>query len=209
MNLKKDGFLSLICFLMALLLFGVYVRNTNEATADRIAPQILRFHVLANSDRSEDQQLKLEVRTLLLNSMYDDLGVDTTKNDTKNYVLENQTQLELLAEAYMEEKGYDYQAHIEVTEDYFPEKTYGDMTFPCGTYEAVRVTLGKGNGRNWWCVLYPPLCFTDSTYAVVPDASKETLKSLISEDDFSSLMISGGDRSRIQVEFKLAQMFSQ
>ena len=77
---------------------------------------------------------------------------------------------------------------MEVTECYFPTKTYGDMVFPCGTYDAVRVEIGKGKGHNWWCVLYPPLCFVDSTYAVVPDSSREILRESLDAADYQALL---------------------
>ena len=77
----------------------------------------------------------------------------------------------------------------------FPVRTYGDMTFPAGMYEAVRVTIGNGAGHNFWCVLYPSLCYTDSIHASMPEGSKETLKSLIPEDDYEALLRSGPQRS--------------
>ncbi len=163
-------------------------RQSDEAMAARIAPEILRFHVLANSDSDEDQQLKLRVRTLLLDSIYEKLGENASLDDTKEYVLANKDSLEQEAEDYMKAEGYDYPAHMEVTECYFPSKTYGDMVFPCGTYDAVRVEIGKGKGHNWWCVLYPPLCFVDSTYAVVPDSSREILRESLDAADYQALL---------------------
>lgn len=163
-------------------------RQSDEAMAARIAPEILRFHVLANSDSDEDQQLKLRVRTLLLDSIYEKLGENASLDDTKEYVLANKDSLEQEAEDYMKAEGYDYPAHMEVTECYFPTKTYGDMVFPCGTYDAVRVEIGKGKGHNWWCVLYPPLCFVDSTYAVVPDSSREILRESLDAADYQALL---------------------
>lgn len=163
-------------------------RQSDEAMAARIAPEILRFHVLANSDSDEDQQLKLRVRTLLLDSIYEELGENASLDDTKEYVLANKDSLEQEAEDYMKAEGYDYPAHMEVTECYFPTKTYGDMVFPCGTYDAVRVEIGKGKGHNWWCVLYPPLCFVDSTYAVVPDSSREILRESLDAADYQALL---------------------
>lgn len=188
MNNKRYLYLCLTCLLFAFLLFMAGRRQSDEAMADRIAPEILRFHVLANSDSDEDQQLKLEVRTLLLDSIYEGLGENGSLDTTKAYVLAHREGLEKEAEAYMKSKGYDYPAHMEVTDCYFPTKAYGDMVFPCGTYEAVRVTLGKAKGHNWWCVLYPPLCFTDSTYAIVPDSSREILRESLDAADYQALL---------------------
>ena len=188
MKYRRDLFLCLTCLLLAFLFTMAGQRQSDEAMAARIAPEILRFHVLANSDSDEDQQLKLRVRTLRLESIYEKLGENASLDDTKEYVLANKDSLEQEAEDYMKAEGYDYPAHMEVTECYFPSKTYGDMVFPCGTYDAVRVEIGKGKGHNWWCVLYPPLCFVDSTYAVVPDSSREILRESLDAADYQALL---------------------
>ena len=188
MKYRRDLFLCLTCLLLAFLFTMAGQRQSDEAMAARIAPEILRFHVLANSDSDEDQKLKLRVRTLLLDSIYEKLGENASLDDTKEYVLANKDSLEQEAEDYMKAEGYDYPAHMEVTECYFPTKTYGDMVFPCGTYDAVRVEIGKGKGHNWWCVLYPPLCFVDSTYAVVPDSSREILRESLDAADYQALL---------------------
>ena len=188
MKYRRDLFLCLTCLLLAFLFTMAGQRQSDEAMAARIAPEILRFHVLANSDSDEDQQLTLRVRPLLLDSIYEKLGENASLDDTKEYVLANKDSLEQEAEDYMKAEGYDYPAHMEVTECYFPTKTYGDMVFPCGTYDAVRVEIGKGKGHNWWCVLYPPLCFVDSTYAVVPDSSREILRESLDAADYQALL---------------------
>lgn len=180
--------MSSACFLIAFLLSMSFLQERDEALAAHIAPEVIRFHVLANSDSREDQELKLEVKEMLLQSMYEALGSSISKEETASYIRSHKELLENKAEHYMLEKGYSYEAHLQLTEDYFPTKVYGDVVFPSGTYEACRITLGEGKGKNWWCVLYPPLCFIDSTYAVVPDESKDMLKTVLPEDDFSSLM---------------------
>ncbi len=187
MKQKRDLFLCITCLLIAFLLTLADGRSNDEALAARIAPEILRFHVLANSNSTQDQNLKLKVRTMLLNSIYEDLGENASLDDTKTYIRSHESTLEKKAENYMKNLGFNYPAHMELTDCYFPTKTYGDMVFPCGTYEAVRVKIGEGKGHNWWCVLYPPLCFTDSSYAVVPDTSKEILRHSIDESDYLKL----------------------
>lgn len=206
MKQKRELFLCITCFLIAFLLTLSGGRREEEALAARIAPEILRFHVLANSDSAEDQNLKLKVRTMLLNSIYEDLGENASLTETKNYVLTHKERLEKKAEHYMKKLGYDYPAHMELTNCYFPTKTYGDMVFPCGNYEAVRVKIGEGKGRNWWCVLYPPLCFTDSSYAVVPDSSKKILRESIDEADYQTL---NQQRMKIHIRLKLIDLLTK
>lgn len=192
---KKYHFcLSVTLVLMAFLLAMSGIRRHDEALAARIAPKILRFHVLANSDSPEDQALKLKVRDLLLeriqNEARDLTGPNEvlTREDLIQYLTDSRAELEASAESFMGGLGYSYSARISLETCDFPEKTYGDMTFPAGTYEAVRVVIGSGEGENFWCVLYPSLCHLDSTHAVVPDSSKEELKNLLPEDDFLSLL---------------------
>ena len=194
MTRKYHFCLSLTLILMAFLLAMSGIRRHEEALAARIAPEILRFHVLANSNSPEDQALKLEVRDFLLDRIRsgakDLAGPDgtLTREDLIRYLTENQDGLEASAEAFMAGQGYRYPARILLETCDFPEKAYGDLTFPAGTYEAVRVVIGHGEGENFWCVLYPSLCYLDSTHAVVPDSSKEELKALLPEDDFLALL---------------------
>ncbi|MFT4104896.1 MAG: stage II sporulation protein R [Lacrimispora sp.] len=206
MKEKRNLFLCIVCLLLAILLTLAEERKEDEALAARISPEILRFHVLANSNSTEDQALKLKVRTMLLNSIYEDLGEGASLEDTKDYVLSHRESLEEEATDYMKNLGYDYPAHMELTDAYFPVKTYGDMVFPQGKYHAVRVKIGEGKGRNWWCVLYPPLCFVDSSYAVVPDESKEILRKSVGESDYQKISREG---VKIHLRFKTAELFSK
>lgn len=193
-----------VFFLMALLLLFTYTRTrSDEMLADRIAPSILRFHVLANSDSDEDQDLKLQVKAMLLDYMAKELADAPDSEAVRAYVKEHGEDLEHVSEEFMASKGYSYPARVSLAQEYFPTKTYGDMTFPCGTYEALRVVLGEGQGHNWWCVLYPPMCFIDITYGVVPDASKELLKEKLDPADYEALTIENHRDVTVNLDFRL------
>lgn len=186
-------FLSIICLLISSLLFSAAKRAEHEALAAEISPGILRFHILANSNSREDQDLKLEVRSFLLDEIYRGLFSDTgkesaTKEDVITYITTNTTALEQKAETYMQEKGYQYPVRIRITDTYFPTKYYGDIQLPCGTYQAASVSIGNGEGHNWWCVLYPRLCFVDSSWAVLPESSKEELEDMVGEANYKKLV---------------------
>lgn len=205
-----------------------YARKAEETLSEELAPQILRFHVLANSDSEKDQDLKLEVKQLLIDTMYEDLeNKDLSKDELIAYVKEHKEALENTAEAYILSRGFSYSADIRIEKCYFPTKLYGDVTFPCGTYDAVRVLIGNGEGKNWWCVLYPPLCFSSSAVCEVPDSSKQELKNLLPENDYRDLMsrrrVVFGDTASdskktqaetstevtVRVRFRIAELFSQ
>lgn len=182
--------LSFLCFLICFLLSMSGIRARDEALAADIAPKILRFHVLANSDSAKDQALKLCVKDLLLEKIRDGAAADqiSGKEELKAYILSESSTLEAAAEDFIHSFGYDYAVHVGIETCRFPVRTYGDMTFPAGMYEAVRVTIGNGAGHNFWCVLYPSLCYTDSIHASMSEKSKETLKDLIPEEDFQALL---------------------
>ena len=92
---------------------------------------------------------------------------------------------------------------IDIEDIYFPEKSYGDVNFPEGIYTAYRIIIGKGEGANWWCVLYPPLCFLDITHGVLPEASKEVLKQALTEEEYSAITNENRNPDRVKIEFKL------
>ena len=167
--------LSSLCFLICFLLSMSGIRARDEALAADIAPKILRFHVLANSDSAKDQALKLRVKDLLLEKIRDGAaaGQIAGKEELKAYILSESSTLEAAAEDFIHSFGYDYAVHVGIETCRFPVRTYGDMTFPAGMYEAVRVTIGNGAGHNFCCVLYPSLCYTDSIHASMSEKSKK------------------------------------
>ena len=153
----------------------------------KIAGEVLRFHVLANSDSEEDQDLKLQVRDEILAFMQKELPEDSDLDRTESWVKEHLAELEDVGRQTVIDAGYEYGVKAELTDCYFPERTYGDVTFPAGTYHALRICIGKAEGHNWWCVLYPNLCFTDAVHGVVPEDGKEKIKSVLSEDEYETL----------------------
>ena len=139
--------LSFLCFLICFLLSMSGIRARDEALAADIAPKILRFHVLANSDSAKDQALKLRVKDLLLEKIRDGAaaGQIAGKEELKAYILSESSTLEAAAEDFIHSFGYDYGVHVGIETCRFPVRTYGDMTFPAGMYEAVRVTIGNAD----------------------------------------------------------------
>lgn len=163
------------------------VRGKAAGIQQGIAGEILRFHVIANSDRKEDQALKLKVRDAVVEYMKDLLEGAEDLEETKGRVAERLADVEELAMRIVEKEQAGYPVHAELTECYFPRKSYGDCTFPAGRYEALRICIGKAEGKNWWCVLFPNLCFVDSIHAVVPEEQKKELKNVLTEEEYESL----------------------
>ena len=147
--------LVLVLFMGLLLVYtyaGDGCRNDHEG--------ILRLHVIANSNKAGDQALKLKVRDAVIEYMADQKDLKTV-DETREYLKENKKRLQRIAEGVIAAQGYDYPADVELGVRYIPQKTYGDITFPAGNYEALNITIGSGQGENWWCVLFPPLCLLD------------------------------------------------
>ena len=160
---------ALILILMAFLLAMNGLRRRDEALVSRLAPEVLRFHVLANSNTPEDQALKLAVKDYLLEEIRMRLGNaedSLSKDMVSAFVLDNKHTLETAAEMFIADCGFDYPVDIRLETCEFPTRIYGEAVFPAGTYDAVRVLIGDGAGENFWCVLYPSLCYLDSAYAI-------------------------------------------
>ena len=164
-----------------------------------IAGEVFRLHVIANSDTEKDQELKLKVKTRIVEYLKEILGEDAGLEETKEAVLTHLTEIEQEAENFIEEQGFDYPIEAVVEKTYFPEKTYGDCTFPAGEYEALKVKIGSAKGQNWWCVLYPSLCFLDDTYGIVTEEKKEDLKEVLTAEEFQEIL--GDSRGKKKLRF--------
>lgn len=131
-------------------------------TAPAFAYQnLIRFHVVANSDSPEDQALKMQVRDIVLAELEPLLSQAASLEQARHIVAENLPAIETAARNTLRQKGGNYPLQAEFGQFAFPAKIYGDATLPSGTYTALRISIGQGAGQNWWCVLYPPLCFVD------------------------------------------------
>lgn len=148
---------------------------------------ILRFHVRANSDSEEDQELKMAVKEDVVTMLKPLLSDCENVTESKNVIVENLQNIYTTAVNTIVEQGYDYAVKVYVTEEEFPAKTYGDLTFPEGKYQALRIDIGEAKGQNWWCVMYPPLCFIDESTAVVSEEGKEELKEVLTPEEYAAL----------------------
>lgn len=164
-------------------------------TQQHLAQEVLRFHVLANSDDEADQQLKIEVRDAVLAYLEAEMpSGESEENDmdverTKDWMRKHVDEIEKIGTDVVCAAGYDYPVNVAVTTCWFPDKRYGDVTFPAGNYEALRVEIGAAKGHNWWCVLYPGLCFLDAASAVVPDEGKDKLQNVLTEEEYARVTV--------------------
>ena len=181
--------------LIAFVVTGFMVEAKKSQMQEELAREVLRFHVLANSDSDEDQALKMKVKEAVIAYMKEEIPESDSVETTKEWAKGHLSAIVNLAEEVIHEEGYAYEVMAEVTTCDFPDKTYGDITFPSGKYEALRIEIGEAKGQNWWCVLYPNLCFIDSVHAVVPEKGKKDLKKVLEEDTYE--MVTATSRFKI------------
>lgn len=198
--MKKRSIVILLALLAITIIFAKKESAKAEEIQQGIADEIIRFHVIANSDREEDQALKLEIKESVLEYMKEVLAEADSVDETRELLLEHKEHIHAIAENIVWENGYDYEINVFLDERYFPVKTYGNYTFPPGIYEAYCIEIGESQGKNWWCVMYPSLCFVDVVHGVVPEETDENLKNILTEEEYEE--ISQG-QEKVQVKFKL------
>ena len=183
----------LICIAIVIIVSLVIVKEEVKTDIDAcriqesIAQNIIRFHVRANSDSDSDQQLKLKVKnevTALLQPM---LTNSDSVEQSRNIIAQHMQDIKDTALDTIHNEGYSYDVNVYFEKSYFPMKSYADVTFPPGEYEAFRMDIGDAEGRNGWCVLYPPLCFVDAVYGELPKESKEQLKNVLTDDEYNAI----------------------
>ena len=205
LNLFKKPKIKMILILTILLFAYTTVCAISYAQniSTDIANSVFRLHVIANSNSEEDQNLKYKVRDSLLSYMNNVCKNCSTKQEAINLVKKNKDTFKQIALETIKQNGYTYDVNIDIGNFEFPTKQYGDISLPAGFYDALKVEIGEAKGRNWWCVMFPPLCFVDITSGVVPEDSKENLENSLSEEEFA--LISNQSNSQIQFKFKLLE----
>lgn len=203
-NLKTAILLLLLLFLYVFISAHSYV----SAVSEDISQSVFRLHVLANSNSEEDQNLKLKVRDALLDYMNELCLNCSTKEEAINIANGHKYEFQEIAERTIKENGYDYSVKININNFYFPTKNYGDISLPAGYYDALRVEIGEAKGQNWWCVMFPSLCFIDVTSGVVDDEAKENLEENMEEESYS-IISENADNLEIKFKFKLIEFFSE
>lgn len=196
--------------LLTFLLFAyVFLSAQSYATviSNNLSTAVFRLHVLANSNSEEDQNLKLKVRDSLLNYMNGLCSNCSTKQEAISIANEHKDDFQKIAEQTIKENGYDYTAKINIDNFYFPTKNYGDISLPAGYYDALRVEIGEAKGKNWWCVMFPSLCFIDVSSGVVDDNAKENLQDNLQKESYD--IISDSKKPDIKLKFKLIEVFAE
>ena len=198
--MRKKIILSAIIIVAALIGFKSYQKHEIQQS---IAHKILRFHVLANSDSDADQNVKKQVRDAVGTYLRPYLEECSDMEMTRKVVNEQMQEVIEVSKDVLRDNGFTYNVTAEITHTDFPEKVYGEYTFPAGEYEALEIRLGNGEGHNWWCVLYPNMCFKGTVYEVVEDEACKELKEVLSPKEYETVF----NKGNYEIRFKILEIF--
>jgi stage II sporulation protein R len=200
--------ISLTLVITIAVVFSMFIASYSENLNEGLSNSLIRLHVLANSDSPSDQALKRKVRDVIITYMKAQLKDSKSLDQTKQIIDSDKEKLVALAKDEIKKNGYDYDVNVTLGSYPFPTKTYGDISLPAGNYQALRVVIGKGEGANWWCVLFPPLCFVDVTHGTVPDSVKEDLKKTLTTEEYSIITSADNDEDiPIKIKFRVVEFF--
>lgn len=174
-----------------------------KVTQSSIAKSVLRLHVIANSDQEADQALKLAVRDRVLREAQSLFENSASAEESATIAAKNKEFLEEIARSEIKNQGQNYNVSVEVGEFPFPVKFYEDIMLPSGRYMAVRIVIGEGEGENWWCVMYPPMCAIDGV--TMDKTNMDTLRQSLGEDEYN--MITSGDKGA-RIRFKIVDIIN-
>ena len=198
----KHTFIILILLCLFILISAISYVDT---VSTNIANSVFRLHVIANSDSIEDQNLKYKVRDNLIEYMNSISKNCTSKEEIIELAKIHSNKFHDIAKKVVDENGFDYDININIDNFDFPTKNYGDISFPAGNYDALRVEIGNASGQNWWCVMFPPLCFVDVSSGIVPNESKEVIQDSLTDEEYD--IVSKQNSIDIKFKFSLIEIF--
>lgn len=192
-HIRRLTFLALLCAVLSV----AAIATTTEAAEKE--PNLIRFHVIANSDSTFDQSIKLKVRDAVIKKTETFLGDAKNSKEAEALLSAHQSEIIKVANDVLRQYHCDYQATADLGTQMFPAKAYGNQIFPAGKYNAFRIILGDGAGKNWWCVLYPPLCFVD----IKDDTAVSVTTTDFPPEENAETFAVKGDLFQIKLRFKL------
>ena len=198
---KRISFLIILFTLYIFISCYFYAINSLNSIEDKV----FRLHIIANSDSEEDQNLKYQVRDNIISYMNDICKDASSKEDAIKLAQKHIGDLKKIADYTIIDNGFNYTSNVEIGNYKFPTKYYGNISLPSGYYDALEIKLGKNSGQNWWCVLYPSLCFVDVSSGTLPETSKEELKSILPDEEYALIT---EDTPTYNFKFKLVEFFS-
>ncbi len=197
---SEKNLIALSIIFGVLLTLIIYTKVYSDGINNGLSGEVIRFHVLADSDGDEDQKVKLLVRDGIIRLLQPELEDSQSLSQSKEAITHRLKDIEKAANAIIAENGMNYTAKAMIQRAFFPTRVYGSVTLPAGEYEALRVELGKAGGANWWCVMFPPLCYVDASVKLPEDVDAQ-LKTVFSQEEYS--ILTSGDSKAVTPKVKL------
>ena len=198
--LKKYIVISILCIALitGYLLSGIVMQKS-------IAKKVVRLHIIPNSNSTFDQNLKLQVRDKIVEYLSPKLLNSNSIQESKTIIANNLEKIKEISQQITSQYS-NYAINVSLGESKFPTKAYDNYSFPAGTYDALKITIGEGAGNNWWCVMFPPLCFTNSSVGAFSNESQSILENSLSKEELN--IIKNSNQPNIQIKFKLLELWN-
>lgn len=178
-----------------------------DTISENYKDKLIRFHVIANSDSDEDQELKLKVRDEMIKYLQPKLANSNSIEESERIIKEEYSELEKISKNIISENGYNYDVKVGIEYSTFPTKQYSNIILPAGEYKALKIVIGQGTGKNWWCVMFPPLCFVDEESGVIDKETDQKLKEVLTEEEYNLItQETETDMSKTTVKFKIVEI---
>ncbi len=169
--------------------------------------KLIRFHVIANSNTDEDQALKLKVRDEVIKYLQPKLQNSKSIEESEAIIKREYSGLEEISKNIILENGYNYSVKVGIQYSNFPTKQYSNIVLPAGEYKALKIIIGKGEGKNWWCVMFPPLCFVDESNGVIDKSTDDKLKEVLTDKEYKLIKQDTPKKtSRVKIKFKVLEV---
>ena len=179
------------------------IDNISESYKEKL----IRFHVIANSDTEEDQELKLKVRDEVISYLQPKLENSSSIEESEKIITSEYDNLQEISRETILDNGYDYDVKVGIEYSNFPTKQYSNVILPAGEYKALKVVIGEGKGKNWWCVMFPPLCFVDEENGVIDKSTDEKLQSVLDEEEYKLITTKNKEEGNVvKFKFKIVEV---
>ena len=182
------------------------VKKISTASED-YKNKLIRFHVIANSDSDEDQNLKLKVRDAVIDYLQPKLELSSSIEESETIIKSEYKELENISKNIVLENGYKYDISVGIDYSTFPTKQYSNVVLPAGEYKALRIIIGEGKGKNWWCVMFPPLCFVDEQSSIIDTETNKKLREILTEEEYELIAQNNKKQvNKVEVKFKIVEI---
>ena len=206
--MKKIKIFFLLFILIILFTFTQVYSYTN-IMLEKLQSDILRLHIIGNSNLSSDQLFKLKCRDNIISYINSNISPTSTKSEIMNFISNNINEIYTICYDTAEKENINTTFNIELTNSYFPTKYYGNITMPKGYYDCLKIEIGSSNGNNWWCSLFPPLCFSEVSVNLKDSKSSESIITNTLSSEESDLLLNSNSKPDIKLKFKLLEVLSQ